>query len=152
MLVILGQKDPVPALFGLLDDPKWKDKNFVLFELARLKDPRAVAPIVQELCNAPADYFQFDPESDAQPNAGKTATPASSDSLAAGIAVEQRWKPSPARSRMRPSPGSSGCYRSISAGSAAILAATAFVASLPSILSSSAASLLASMRALAEVA
>ncbi|MCY2966607.1 MAG: hypothetical protein NT069_23755, partial [Planctomycetota bacterium] len=57
MLLILGNKDPVPALVALLDDPGFTDKNLVLFELARMADPRSVAPVARLLREAPRDYF-----------------------------------------------------------------------------------------------
>ena len=88
MLLVLGRKDPVPGLIAMLDNPKWKDKNLALFELARLKDSRAVAPIARILREAPADYFQFDSESETQSESGKTAVPTEPDSLAAGVAIE----------------------------------------------------------------
>lgn len=57
MLLILGDKDPVPALVALLDDPGFTDKKLVMFELARIADPRSVAPVARLLREAPRDYF-----------------------------------------------------------------------------------------------
>jgi hypothetical protein len=88
MLLILGQKDPLPSLIARLDDAKWKDKNFVMYELARLADPRAVAPVATKLRDAPADYFQFDPERESRSESGKATTAFDPDSLAAGMAVQ----------------------------------------------------------------
>jgi hypothetical protein len=58
MLIILGEKDPVPSVIGLLDDPQWQDKNLALFELARLRDRRCVAPVARILREAAKDYFR----------------------------------------------------------------------------------------------
>src|SRR5579872_561006 len=57
MLFVLAEKDPIPGLLAMLEDESWKDKNLALSELARLKDPRAVAPIARILTAAPLDYF-----------------------------------------------------------------------------------------------
>ncbi len=53
MLIALGENDAVPALMKMLDDPGWIDKNIVLYELARLGDARAVAPVARFLREAP---------------------------------------------------------------------------------------------------
>ena len=57
MLIVLGQKDPVPALLRLLDDKQWADNDFALFELAQVADPRSVAPVARLLREAAPDYF-----------------------------------------------------------------------------------------------
>jgi HEAT repeat protein len=62
MLLILAEKDPVPALIKLLDDPDWKEKTLAMYELARLKDPRAIAPVARHLREAPTDYFHLEGE------------------------------------------------------------------------------------------
>jgi hypothetical protein len=59
---VLGQKDPTPALLALLANPEWTDKNLVLFELARLADPRAVATVARVLRDSPKNYFSVDPQ------------------------------------------------------------------------------------------
>lgn len=65
MLLILAGKDPVAGIIKLLDEPEWKDKNLALFELARLRDRRAVAPIARILHKTPAGYFHADSELEA---------------------------------------------------------------------------------------
>jgi hypothetical protein len=57
MLVTLNAPDPVPALIALLEDAAWKGKNLAMFELARLRDPRAVMPVSRILRSASRDYF-----------------------------------------------------------------------------------------------
>lgn len=49
MLIALGQQDAVGELLNLLADERWTDKNLVFYELARLGDPRAVAPVARFL-------------------------------------------------------------------------------------------------------
>lgn len=58
MLLILAEKDPIPRLIACLNDSKWIDKNLVLFEMARLKDPRPVRVVGKILREAPATYFR----------------------------------------------------------------------------------------------
>jgi hypothetical protein len=65
MLVVLGQKDPIPSLLAQLGDPKWTDKSFTLYELARLADPRAVVPVARVLREAAPGYLSADPETSA---------------------------------------------------------------------------------------
>jgi hypothetical protein len=60
MLVILASEDPVPEIVQLLEDPAWTDKNTALFELARIKDPRAVPIVGRILREAPPAYFHTD--------------------------------------------------------------------------------------------
>ncbi|WP_298869425.1 hypothetical protein [uncultured Gimesia sp.] len=60
MLLVLGEKDPVPALIALLNDRKYPDKNLVLFELARIADDRAIKPVARILREADKDYFKID--------------------------------------------------------------------------------------------
>lgn len=60
MLVALGQDDPVAELVKRVRDPSWTDKNLVFFELARLGDPRAIAPIARFLHDAPKDAVKDD--------------------------------------------------------------------------------------------
>ncbi|MHC5538984.1 HEAT repeat domain-containing protein [Singulisphaera rosea] len=60
VLVVLSRRDPVPALLKRLDDPSWPDKNLVLFELARLADPRVIAPLARILRTASPDFFHVD--------------------------------------------------------------------------------------------
>tara|TARA_R110002111_G_scaffold262878_1_gene342626 strand:+ start:12962 stop:15289 length:2328 start_codon:yes stop_codon:yes gene_type:complete len=60
MLLVLGQKDPVPALIALLNDRKYPDKNLVMFELARIADDRAIKPVARILRDAHKDYFKID--------------------------------------------------------------------------------------------
>ena len=60
MLLVLGEQDPVPPLLALLNDPKFRDKNLVMFELARIADPRAVSPVARVLRNEPDGYFKTD--------------------------------------------------------------------------------------------
>ncbi len=62
LLIILGQKDPVPELIGLLSDPTGKDKSFALGQLAKRKDPRAIAPVYKIFREGAADYFHRDQE------------------------------------------------------------------------------------------
>jgi hypothetical protein len=57
-LLILGERDPIPGLIACLEDPEWTDKNLVLFELARLADPRAVPVIGKILRTSPGNFFQ----------------------------------------------------------------------------------------------
>jgi hypothetical protein len=57
MLLILSEQDPIPKLIALLDDQTWKDKGIVVFELARLGDPRAVAAVARVLHDAPKNFF-----------------------------------------------------------------------------------------------
>ncbi len=57
MLLVLGDKDPVPEVVALLDDPTFPDKNLAMFELKRLGDSRAVAPVTKILREAPKGYF-----------------------------------------------------------------------------------------------
>ncbi len=71
-MVLLGTRDPVPALIALLDDATWKDKNLVLFELARLRDPRGDAGLTNSAigiarlfrCQHCADCRRTRPEDD----------------------------------------------------------------------------------------
>jgi hypothetical protein len=60
MLIALGEDDPVIKLLQMLDDPQWADKNIVLFELARLADVRAIAPVARFLREAPASTVKDD--------------------------------------------------------------------------------------------
>lgn len=62
VLLVLGEKDPVPALLALLNDPKFPNKNLPMFELARIADPRAVSPVARVLREAPKEYFGDDSE------------------------------------------------------------------------------------------
>jgi hypothetical protein len=62
MLLILGEKDPVPILIDRLKDPKSSDKSLVIFELARLADSRSVAPVAKLLREAPKDALKADSE------------------------------------------------------------------------------------------
>jgi|GEM_PF-1440088 len=62
LLLLFSEKDPVPALLALLADPKWTARNMVLYELARLGDPRAVPVVGRILREAPKDYFASDVE------------------------------------------------------------------------------------------
>ncbi len=57
MLLILGNKDPIPELLSLLNDPEFPDKTVVAFELARLADVRVASPLAQVLRECPEDYF-----------------------------------------------------------------------------------------------
>jgi hypothetical protein len=75
VLILLEQKDPIPALLALLDDPKWTDKNLALYELARLADPRSVVPVARVLREAAPTYFRA--------NDGSTPTMAVEDALEA---------------------------------------------------------------------
>ena len=59
-LIIHGLKDPVPSLLGLLSDPKYPDKNAVLWELTQHSDPRVIAPVFKVLHDAPKDFFLAD--------------------------------------------------------------------------------------------
>jgi hypothetical protein len=63
MLVLLGQKDPIPSLLAMLGDPKRTDRDFALDELARLADARAVSPVARLLREAPAGFLSTGPES-----------------------------------------------------------------------------------------
>jgi hypothetical protein len=65
MLLVLGEKDPIVAILAMLDDPQWKDKSLALFELARLRDSRAIAPVARILRTAPPGYFNSKSELDA---------------------------------------------------------------------------------------
>jgi hypothetical protein len=56
-LLLCSKKDPVPDLLALLDDPQWTDKTWLVWQLAKYKDPRAIAPVLQILKHAPPDYF-----------------------------------------------------------------------------------------------
>lgn len=58
MLVLLAKKDPVPSLLELLQDKRSVDRNLVLYELSRLTDPRAVAPLGRLLKEAPVTFFE----------------------------------------------------------------------------------------------
>ncbi len=58
MALCLSEKDPVPALIGLINDPTFTNKNFIFYELAPFKDPRIVAPTLKMLKNAPDDYWK----------------------------------------------------------------------------------------------
>ena len=58
MALCLSEKDPVPALIGLINDPTFTNKNFIFYELAPFKDPRIVAPTLKILKNAPDDYWK----------------------------------------------------------------------------------------------
>ncbi|WP_339911549.1 hypothetical protein [Symmachiella dynata] len=60
MLLSLGEDDAVAALLRMLNDSGWADKNLVFFELARLGDARAVAPVARFLRNAPMDAVKDD--------------------------------------------------------------------------------------------
>lgn len=62
MLLVLGEKDAVPALLALLNDAKFPDKNLPMFELARCVDRRAVSPVARVLREAPKEYFANDSE------------------------------------------------------------------------------------------
>jgi hypothetical protein len=57
MLLVLSEQNPVPRLLKLLDEPAWKDKNLVTFELARFCDPRAVPVVARVLRTAPKNHF-----------------------------------------------------------------------------------------------
>lgn len=65
LLILLGEKDPVPALLARLDDPQWPHKNLLVWELAQRKDLRAIAPLTRILREAPRDYFNSKTECDA---------------------------------------------------------------------------------------
>lgn len=60
LLLELGEKDPAAALLRRLDDPTWKQRNLIVFELAALGDPRCVAPLARHLREAPVDFFGAD--------------------------------------------------------------------------------------------
>jgi hypothetical protein len=64
LLNALGQKDPIVSLLSLLRDPSWANKNLVMFELARLADPRAVSVVAQVLRESSKDFFGTKAESD----------------------------------------------------------------------------------------
>jgi HEAT repeat protein len=58
ILIISQEKDPVPAWLKLLESPEWEDKNTVVWELMKLKDPRTLQPIVRCLHLAKQGYFK----------------------------------------------------------------------------------------------
>ncbi len=60
ILVVLGERDPVPTLIAMLKNSDWKNRKPVLDALARLKDRRAAAPVARILRKAPDNYFSAD--------------------------------------------------------------------------------------------
>ena len=60
MLLALSAKDPAKEVISLLNDPKWTDKSLAAWELERLKDPRALDPLVHALRGAPKGFFKSD--------------------------------------------------------------------------------------------
>lgn len=86
VLVMLSRKDPVPALLKRLDEPSWVDKNLVLFELARLADPRVIAPVARILRTASPDFFHVD----SQRIAEEAGEPGGAEAVDADVAKSVR--------------------------------------------------------------
>ena len=58
MALCLAEKDPIPGLIALINDPTFTNKNFIFYTLAPLRDPRMVAPTLKMLKTAPDDYWE----------------------------------------------------------------------------------------------
>jgi hypothetical protein len=62
MLIVGQTPDAVRDWIRLLEDSKWPGKSVVTWELAQLKDPRSLRPIVRCLRRAKEGYFKTESE------------------------------------------------------------------------------------------